>query len=220
VKHLGKERQHQELPARVEECVHKKVEEHIHPVIYKETLKPTVLEETHHVYETVKERPVETYEVRDVIHHDKGKRMTEREFFDEYSHKGISMQEREAVECHRDLKEGKHIHKDAALVDAGHVHTHEHQHEQLIGHHQNIGAHHAPAGAVPIGHNTAYDAALCDTCTGHKAGEGHSKKDHAMMKEKEKEKKKEEKIEDKKEAKKHEVKESKDKKSYKEYNVV
>lgn len=62
------ERRHQELPAQVEEHVHRKVEEHIHPVIYKETLKPKVIEEVQHVYETVKEKPVETFEVRDSVH--------------------------------------------------------------------------------------------------------------------------------------------------------
>jgi len=50
--------------------------------------------------------------------------------------------------------------------------------EPLIGHHQNIGAHHLPAGAVPVGHNTAYDAALHST----KNETGmHSERDHDLM---------------------------------------
>jgi hypothetical protein len=40
---VGIERQHQDLPVRVEEHVHKVVEEHVHPVIYKEVLRPKVL---------------------------------------------------------------------------------------------------------------------------------------------------------------------------------
>jgi len=224
VKHLGKERQHQELPAVVEECVHKRVEEHIHPVIYKETLKPTVLEETHHIYETVKERPVETFEVREAIHHDKGHLMDEKGFFDEYSRQGVNIDRDAEFRCHKnELREGEHVHhshaqshelrdaghshkhehahhshelRDAGqihthehahhsheLIDAGHIHTHEHAHEQLMGHHQNIGMHHAPAGAVPIGHNTAYDAALYNTSPreGGAVVGGHSKKDQARM---------------------------------------
>lgn len=65
-KQVEVERQHQDMPTKVEEHVHKVVEEHIHPVVYREVLKPKVTQETQHMYETVKEKPIETYEVRDI----------------------------------------------------------------------------------------------------------------------------------------------------------
>jgi len=99
------DRQHQDLPVQVQEHVHKKVEEHIHPVIYKEILKPKVTEETHHLYETVKETPVETYEIRDVQAHG-----------DTHS---IHTAERQFLERHSGVV-GQHV-ATPASVNAGHV---------------------------------------------------------------------------------------------------
>jgi hypothetical protein len=189
---LATERQHQELPTKLEEHVHRKVEEHIHPVIYKETLKPKVTEEVHHLYETVKEKPIETYEVKDVrVHGDGSLNNAERAFFQEHTSRGINIDNSRALD-HTHLKEHKHKHEHKHLKEHKHEHTHV-QGDNLIlnrgdntnvgmtGHHQNIGAHHLPASAVEGGHNSAYDAALCNQCSGHQIC-SHSEKDAALMK--------------------------------------
>eukprot|EP01087_Luapelamoeba_hula_P015800 TRINITY_DN476_c0_g1_i1.p1 TRINITY_DN476_c0_g1~~TRINITY_DN476_c0_g1_i1.p1 ORF type:complete len:970 (-),score=243.89 TRINITY_DN476_c0_g1_i1:22-2802(-) len=94
--YTGKETKHQELPTQVEEHVFRKIEEHVHPVVYKETLKPMVTEETHHVYETVKERPIETWtyrqgEVSAESSADQSRDLAsaEQSFFDEYKNRGM-----------------------------------------------------------------------------------------------------------------------------------
>jgi len=220
---LGRERQQQELPVRIEEHVHRKVEEHIHPVIYKEVLKPKVTEETHHIYEKVKERPIETYEVKDIAHsHGEGLREAEREFFNRESSRGIVLGEGHScdrdIDSHHHHKGHEHLHKSHEH-HKGHEHLHkshehqkghEHHHkshdhdwkkhsgdyhkaeyisgpsiattrqEPIIGHHQNIGAHHLAAGAIPQGHNTAYDAALCNQCTSNEIC-SHSTRDADRM---------------------------------------
>eukprot|EP01087_Luapelamoeba_hula_P009955 TRINITY_DN25_c0_g1_i6.p1 TRINITY_DN25_c0_g1~~TRINITY_DN25_c0_g1_i6.p1 ORF type:complete len:413 (+),score=102.59 TRINITY_DN25_c0_g1_i6:125-1363(+) len=177
---IGRETKHQELPTQVEEHVHRKVIEHVHPVIYKETLKPKVTEETHHIYETVKEKPIETYEVKELRTRDMGSGLAdaERSFFTQHGSRGIDVDlhkgctHSHGATCQRDIKTVEHVH---------HHDAHHHQHmaaEPIIGHHQNIGAHHLPAGAVPVGHNTAYDAALADTSK----LTTHSERDVELMK--------------------------------------
>jgi hypothetical protein len=114
---LGKECQHQDLPVKIDEHVHRKVETHVHPVIYKEVLKPKVTEETHHIYEKVKESPIETYEVRSVERETgEGLREAEREFFAKESHRGMVLAHDHVCE-----RETTHVH--------GHEHVHVHKQE-------------------------------------------------------------------------------------------
>jgi hypothetical protein len=135
------DRQHQDLPVRVEEHVHKVVEEHVHPVIYKEVLKPKVLEETHHIYETVQESPVETYKVKE---HggERGLRdkllEAEREFFAHESARGLVCPVHHK-EHH--MHHGEHVHHAESLKQAEplkHTHAehlqHTHTHPEHLQH--------------------------------------------------------------------------------------
>jgi len=194
-------------------------------------LKPKVKEETHHIYEKVKEAPIETYEVKEIgISRGEGLREAEREFFARESSRGIVLGEGHSCECdiqrhghhthaqhahshehvhtsslskeipqkikekahkvkdpHKIKKDKSHKHKHSEFKDPSLMHTHTHApihshgmmaQEPIIGHHQNIGAHHLPAGAVPAGHNMAYDAALAQNSGGMMS---HGARDAALM---------------------------------------
>jgi hypothetical protein len=87
------------------------------------------------------------------------------------------------------MKDKSHKHKHAgggmdlkrSAENIIHTHSHGAAAEPIIGHHQNIGAHHLPAGAVPAGHNTAYDAALYNQSAGNPV-HSHSVRDAELMK--------------------------------------
>jgi hypothetical protein len=111
----------------VEEHVHKVVEEHVHPVIYKEVLRPKVLEETQHIYETVKESPIETYKVKDIG----GERglhekliEAEREFFAHESARGVVC----PIHHREHPLHGEHIHEHRHVEPLHAEHKHEHVH--------------------------------------------------------------------------------------------
>jgi len=67
VEFVGVEHEKQVLPPIIEETVHKKIIEHIQPVVHKEKIIPHILETTTHIHETVKEKPIYTHETREPV---------------------------------------------------------------------------------------------------------------------------------------------------------
>jgi len=228
------------------------------------------------LYETVKEQPIETFEVPREMHYGDHLRAAEREFFDKQTRRDISfsgdhshhtasreintthahththtlarsaspLPSHELKGHHHSSHHGEHltgsdwVHKHAdkfpdphhdskelgvskllkkakskknkekhkhdkpehqhlpshQVGQVAHMHTHDpmpgtcphtHTHvvpgtmaatEPIVGHHQNIGAHHLPSTAIAGGHNRAYDAAICKDCAGN-----HSAQDIALM---------------------------------------
>jgi len=193
---LGKECQHQDLPVKIDEHVHRKVETHVHPVIYKEVLKPKVTEETHHIYEKVKEVPIETYEVKDIKSRGSGEKLreAEREFFAKESHRGMVLGKdhicddiKTSSPKHHEKKVEVHKHHEH---EHEHLHAHEHQKtvfccppstttttvhqahhapvaEPILAHHQNIGGHHFPSTAASMDKEYKHQPVTTTKTTGH-----------------------------------------------------
>jgi len=154
---MGTERRHQELPAHVVETVHTNVIEHVHPVVYKEVLKPRVVEETQQTYETVKERPITTYEVREMRHDNRPRKiMTERQFFEEFSHEGEH-------NIPYDRYRAPEVVRHHQVVDERHVHD-TYPHEYVKEHHSK--KHKKDSGMV-YKDVTPKDVTVCPCCAHH-----------------------------------------------------
>lgn len=64
---LGVERRREEFKPIVKETVHKTVIEEVIPVVEREVVVPHVIEQTKHIHEEIKEKPVVTHEIREPI---------------------------------------------------------------------------------------------------------------------------------------------------------